>query len=149
MPATHGVGAVPSDEERRLQVALLLLRLGVLSVMVLWSVDKLVAPGHAARVFETFYGVPGLAPAASRAMGVAQLAVVAAFGAGLWKRTTYGLVLTMHAVSTLSSWERYLEPWEGANRLFFAAWPMLAACVALYLLRDRDRLGSWSRRGTR
>jgi len=149
MEATHGSGTVPGDEERRLQVALLLLRLGVLVVMALWSIDKLVAPGHAARVFEAFYGVAGLAPVASRVLGVAQLAVVAAFGAGLWKRATYGLVLAMHAVSTLSSWERYLEPWDGANRLFFAAWPMLAACAALYLLRDRDRLGVWPRRGAR
>ena len=27
------------------------------------------------------------------------------------------------------------------NLLFFAAWPMLAACFALYLLRDLDTLG--------
>jgi putative oxidoreductase len=26
------------------------------------------------------------------------------------------------------------------NLLFFAAWPMLAACIALYLLRDQDTL---------
>jgi len=33
---------------------------------------------------------------------------------------------------------QYLNPWQ--NLLFFAAWPMLAACVALYLLRDADTL---------
>jgi hypothetical protein len=53
------------------------------------------------------------------------------------KRYTYGLVLVFHGVSTLSSWKQYiLEP----NLLFFAAWPMLAACIALYLLRDLDTL---------
>ena len=44
----------------------------------------------------------------------------------------------MHTVSTLSSWRQYLDPFD--NLLFFAAWPMLAACIALYLLRDHDNL---------
>jgi hypothetical protein len=38
----------------------------------------------------------------------------------------------MHAVSTLSSWKMYLTPFaEGPSLPFFAAWPMLAACVTL------------------
>jgi hypothetical protein len=31
-----------------------------------------------------------------------------------------------------------LAPFD--NLLFFAAWPMLAACITLYLLRDLDTL---------
>ncbi len=46
----------------------------------------------------------------------------------------------MHAVSTLSSFRQYLAPFKGPNLLFFAAWPMLAACIALFLLRDLDTL---------
>lgn len=46
----------------------------------------------------------------------------------------------MHGVSTLVSWRDYLDPFEGPNLLFFAAWPMLAACFALFALRDFDRL---------
>jgi hypothetical protein len=34
----------------------------------------------------------------------------------------------------------YFSPWEGANLLFFAAWPMLAAAWALWWLRDYDTL---------
>jgi hypothetical protein len=60
--------------------------------------------------------------------------------AGAWRTWTYGAVLAMHAVSTLSSFRQYLAPFEGPNILFFAAWPMLAACVALFLLRDLDTL---------
>ncbi|MDO9461170.1 MAG: hypothetical protein Q7N95_13810, partial [Alphaproteobacteria bacterium] len=48
---------------------------------------------------------------------------------------TYGAVTVLHAVSTLSAWKMYTVT---INLLFFAAWPMLAACVALYLLRDLD-----------
>jgi len=44
----------------------------------------------------------------------------------------------MHGISTLSSWPRYIAAFD--NLLFFAAWPMLAACVALFLLRDSDTL---------
>ena len=57
---------------------------------------------------------------------------------GAWKSVTYGAVLLLHAVSTLSSYQQYLHPFEGANLLFFAAWPMLAARAALFLLRDVD-----------
>jgi len=57
------------------------------------------------------------------------------------KRFTYGAVLVLHAISTLSSFKHYLTPFEGGNIMFFAAWPMLAACIGLYLLRDLDSLG--------
>ena len=38
------------------------------------------------------------------------------------------------------SGERRLAPFTGGNIMFFAAWPMLAACFALYRLRDQDKL---------
>ncbi len=53
------------------------------------------------------------------------------------KTWTYGAVLLFHAVSTLSSWQMYLG---FDNLLFFAAWPMLAACFTLFWLRDQDTL---------
>ena len=42
----------------------------------------------------------------------------------------------MHAGSTFSAYAQYYDVFN--NLLFFAAWPMLAACAALYLLRDAD-----------
>ena len=33
-----------------------------------------------------------------------------------------------------------LDPFNNPNLLFFAAWPMLAACFTLYYLRDQDTL---------
>ncbi len=129
----------------RIRVSLFALRLGVFVVMLFWSLDKLLNPEHTARVFAHFYRIPDLEAGAALAVGVGQLAVVLAFGAGLWKRWTYGLVLVMHAISTFSSYRQYLEPWE--HLLFFAAWPMLAACLALYLLRDADTLGTVGARG--
>lgn len=125
---------------RRLPVSLLLLRLGVAVVMLAWSIDKLLRPEHAAGVFGAFYGMPGLGETVFYVIGTLQLLVVLAFLAGAWRTWTYGAVLAMHAVSTLSSFRQYLAPFEGPNLLFFAAWPMLAACIALFLLRDLDTL---------
>lgn len=87
-------------------------------------------------MFENFYGIRGPGPAAFAAIGAAELVLILAFLAAIQKRITYGLVLLLHGVSTLASYNQYLDPFN--NLLFFAAWPMLAACFTLYLLRDLD-----------
>ncbi|TVP87437.1 MAG: hypothetical protein EA347_07645 [Thioalkalivibrio sp.] len=124
--------------EKRLELSLLLLRLGVFIVMFFWTLNKFVAPDHASRVFEHFYHLEGLGAGALAAIGAIQLVVVLGFVAGLFRTWTYGLVLAMHAISTFSSWPQYLAAFD--NLLFFAAWPMLAACVALFLLRESDNM---------
>lgn len=120
----------------RIPTALVALRLGVFVVMFMWTLDKFVNSPHALRVFENFYGLGGLGPGLMAAIGVAELILILAFVAGYQKRISYGGVLALHAVSTFSSYRQYLAPFD--NLLFFAAWPMLAACFALYLLRDLD-----------
>ncbi|WP_238062452.1 hypothetical protein [Psychrobacter sp. Ps3] len=72
------------------------------------------------------------------AIGIVQLIIILSFAAGLFKTWTYGLVLLLHTVSTVSTFSLYTRPFD--NLLFFAAWPMLAACIALFLLRDWDNL---------
>lgn len=124
--------------ERRSELALLLLRIGVFIVMSMWSLDKLIQPGHAAAVFESFYFISGIGTEILMVIGLAQLAIEITFLLGLWKFWTYGFVLITHTVSTLSSWKQYLDPFN--NMLFLAAIPMLAACIALFLLRKEDRM---------
>lgn len=122
-------------EKSRIEWALFVLRLGVFVVMLAWTIDKLLSPVHATKVFENFYFISGLGPSIMMGIGLIELVIIALFMAGLYKRFSYGFVLVVHGVSTLSSWKQYfVEP----NLLFFAAWPMLAACFALYLLRDMD-----------
>lgn len=132
-----------NHSDRKLAISLLLLRLGVAAVMLPWAVDKLMRPDHAAGVFASFYALPGLGGSTFAILGVAQILLVLAFVAGIARTWSYGLVTLLHAVSTFSSWRQYLDPLTGPNLLFFAAWPMLAACIALFLLRDRDRLLTW------
>ncbi|MDO8863704.1 hypothetical protein Q6D67_18590 [Haliea sp. E1-2-M8] len=122
--------------EQRIANALLLLRLGVFIVMIMWTLDKFINPQHSGAVFENFYGLSGLSGATFMIIGFLQLLVVLAFVAGFLKRYSYGIILALHSISTLSSWQQYLDAFN--NLLFFAAWPMLAACIAVYMLRDLD-----------
>ncbi len=122
----------------RVRLPLFLLRIGVFIVMSMWTLDKFVRPGHAAGIFKKFYGIDGISPTVFYVIGALELLLLVGFVTGTAKRYTYGLVLLLHAISTLSSYQQYLAPFD--NLLFFAAWPMLAACITLYLLRDLDTL---------
>jgi putative oxidoreductase len=127
-------------KHNRVGIALLVLRLTVFLVMLIWTIDKFVRPDHAASVYERFYFLRGLGPAVMYVIGLVELAILIGFVIGFAPRLTYGLVLLFHAVSTLSSFRQYFHPFENVNLLFFAAWPMLGACFALYYLRDLDTL---------
>jgi len=135
------------DDRNRAAVALLVLRVTVFVVMLIWTIDKFVRPAHAVSVYEHFYFLRGLSPTIIYSIGIAELLLLIGFIIGFAPRATYGFVLLLHAVSTFSSFHQYLHPYEGPNILFFAAWPMLGACFALYYLRDHDTL--WSVCGRR
>ncbi len=128
------------SQKDRLTWSLLLLRLGVFIVMLMWTLDKFVRPEHASSVYEHFYFLGGLGPALFYILGFLELILILVFVTGSWKRISYGLVMVLHGMSTLSSFGLYLDPFD--NLLFFTAWPMLAACIALYLLRDSDTCGT-------
>ena len=123
----------------RISTALLILRLSVFVVMLVWTLDKFIVPEHAARVYEHFYFMPRLNSTVFQIIGTAELLLLAGFLLGWQKRWTYGIVLVIHGISTVSSYQQYLSPFDpSTNLLFFAAWPMLAACFTLYYLRDLD-----------
>ena len=123
-----------------LSFSLFCLRISVFVVFFVWGLDKILNPQHASQVFQTFYFSPSFGPNVSYALGGVQLAIAVGFLLGFKKTLTYGAILLMHLVSTVSSYQQYLAPYDGVNVLFFAALPMLAACLALFLLRDQDTL---------
>ena len=126
------------DSIEKVRNSLFILRLGVFIVMFMWTIDKLVNPDHTVSVFERYYLISGLSETLAFVLGILQMIIIIAF-IGAYKRTySYLAVLIMHTVSTISSYERYLDPWTVPNLLFFAAWPMLAAIVVLFYLRDLD-----------
>ena len=129
------------NSQKHLPLSLLLIRLSVFLVMVMWTLDKFIRPDHASTVYEHFYFIGDLGNGAMYAIGITELLVLIGFVIGFQKKCTYGLVLLFHAVSTLSAAKLYFTPYaDGPNLLFFAAWPMLAACLALFLLRDQDTI---------
>jgi len=127
------------DHDKKLQLSLLFIRVTVFLVMFMWTIDKFMNPGHAAKVYEKFYYIAGLESVVMYVIGAIEIIILLLFLVGYKKKYTYGAVLIFHTVSTLSSFKLYLAPFEGANLLFFAAWPMLAACFTLFLLRDQDK----------
>ncbi len=127
--------------DSRLEISLLIMRVAIAAFMLVWAIDKVIAPEHARAVFANFYFSEPSAATLS-AIGFAQIAVVAAFAAGLARILSYGAILLMHTASTASTYSQLLSPWGGERPqlLFWAAVPVLAAMIALFVLRDRDRL---------
>lgn len=123
--------------EQRLPLALFFLRISVFLVMLMWTLDKFINPEHTAAVYENFYFISGLGNVVFYIIGALQLILIIGFLIGLKKQLTYGLILFLHTISTVSAFKQYLNPYPD-NLLFFAAWPMLAACFTLYYLRDWD-----------
>lgn len=121
---------------KNLELSLFFLRVTVFIVMFAWTVDKFTDPGHGAAILKGFYFIGGASETIVMGMGAIEMVLILAFVAGLWKKYTYGLVLLFHGLTTFASFDRYIPP--DVTLTFFAAWPMLAACITLYLLRDLD-----------
>lgn len=127
---------------QRVSLVLLLTRISVFIALLVWVADKFVQPEHTAAVFQAFYGIGGIGAGIAYLLGAIQLVIIVGFVLGYQKKITYGLVLLMHLASTLVSFPKYLAPFADANILFYASWPMLAACFTLYYLRDLDNRAS-------
>lgn len=130
---------------RRLEIGLLLIRVSTAAFFLVWSLEKILHPEITQRVFSTFYFME-ISTTVAIALGVAQTAVILGFLVGFAKRWTYGALLVMHGISTVSTWERLIDPYTTPNHLFWAAVPALAALAMLYLMRDEDRLFTVSSR---
>lgn len=126
-------------QEQQLKIGLVLIRLSTGIFFLVWSIEKIISPEIAQKVFSKFYSIY-ISSSFSQAVGIVQIIIVLAFMAGLFKTWTYGAILGMHAVSTLSTYKELLNPYEPPNHLFWAAVPLLAALIALFLLRKEDNL---------
>ncbi len=145
-----GLGThVRADRER---IALAILRLSLAAFLMLWGVEKFVLPEATVRIWGSFYGVQ-IGRAIVPVIGLLEGALAIAIGLGFWRRVSYGLGTIVHGISVLSTWRQLVDPWgllSGGppNHLFLAGLPVLAAFIALYLLRARDTwtLDEWRNR---
>ena len=128
---------------RKLEIGLAIIRITTAAFFLIWSVEKIIKPEISQKVFSNFY-FSNISTSVAVILGILQTIVVLLFLAGLFKLWTYGALLGMHAVSTLSSYGPLLDPYTPPNHLFWAAVPTLGALVALFLLRDEDRLWTLS-----
>lgn len=125
-------------DDKKIKISLLFIRLSVFLVMFMWTVDKFINIDHAKKILENFYNINSFNSILIYGLASVEMIVLVLFVAGYQKKYTYGAVLIFHAISTLFSLKHYFSPFEGVNLLFFAAWPMLAACFTLFILRDKD-----------
>lgn len=129
-----------SNEPKHLPLALFFLRLSVFLVFLVWTIDKFVRPSHASTVYQKFYFLPVFPAAAFYLLGILEGVLIFSFLLGIRKKLTYGTVLLLQFISTVSCFPQYLAPFEQINILLYAGWPLLAVCFALYVLRDHDTL---------
>lgn len=134
--------------EKRMKLGLLALRLGIFIVFLVWGLDKILAPAHNTGMIGHYYGV-SITHGTIMALGVAELIFLAAFLLGFFKTWTYGGVLLFHLVTTIVSFKRLLpadmwsKGWGGYEihqLLYFGSIPLLACCIALFLMREEDTL---------
>ena len=124
----------------RLSVAIFILRVGLAGFLLLWSIDKLVAPEGALAIYQFFYHV-SITTDIAYVIGALELLLSLAIMAGFLKTYSYGLGLLLHVTSTIASYQQLLNPF-GGNHLYIAAIPVLAGFIALFLIRRQDNL--WS-----
>ncbi|MFT5767817.1 MAG: putative oxidoreductase [Halioglobus sp.] len=126
-------------DETRLKISLLGLRLGVFIVFIVWTLDKLLNYKHNSGMIMHYYHfeVPRWF---LTSLGLAELILLLFFLARQFKTFTYGVILFAHTVTTLVSAWRLFPPYEVHQLLYFGSLPMLGACVALFLMREKDTL---------
>ncbi len=124
-------------DSKRLQVGLLALRLGIFSVFLVWTLDKIFNPAHNSGMIGHYYYID-VPHTFLLILGIAELIFLALFLMGKFKTLTYGGVLLFHTVTTLASSPRLFPPYEIHQLLYFGSLPMLAACFCLFLMRESD-----------
>jgi len=127
--------------DARLPIALLILRLSLALFLLVWVVEKFVAPESMVGIGAKFYGLE-LTITHVYAIGAVQAVMLLLFTIGAVPLLSYGFFVVIHAVSMGVSYENLLNPYAGPNHLFHAGIAALGALVALLILRHRDTLVS-------
>ncbi len=131
--------------DQRDALAILLLRLGLGWFLLVWAVNKILAPGQYANIWDYFHGI-SIGPDMPYYMGAAQVVLALAIMMGLFRTASYALGFLAHGVTVAVVLPSLLAPFvieKGfpVNRNQAIALAALAGFAALWLLRHRDR---WS-----
>ena len=139
------------NQTRKIEIALLIIRLTAAIFMGLWASLKFIRPEWTQNIFQGSYKIEVLlfflAPISIQfvyVLGVIQIIIVPAFALGLWRTWTYGLMMLMSAAGVLGSLGSYMSYFNYPKNLMLTAIPTLGALIALFILRDLDNLFSLS-----
>ena len=138
-------------------LALVILRWGLAWFLLVWAVNKFLAPGQYMRLWNFVHGWK-IDETIVYYIAAVQVVICVAIMLGAARIFSYGLGLAMHLVSTWAVLPRLLDPFvvkDGfpSNRNLSITVAALAAFIALWLLRHRDHwsFDAWwkARRGNR
>ncbi len=137
---------------RKDALGVLILRLGLAWFLLVWAVNKILAPGQYVKIWGYFHGVE-IGPTSPYFMAAGQLIICACLMLGLWRRYSYAAAFLMHGVTVWVILPSLMAPFlieNGfpSNRNQAIALAAFAGFAALWLLRDHDRwsLDHWWRR---
>lgn len=140
----------------RAPLALLLLRLSLGYFLIVWGINKFLAPGQTVAIWGYFYDIEidKLLPIL---MGAGETAVALAIILGLWRQFSYAIGFLIHGTTVVIIMERLIMPFvinDGfpVNRNYAVALPVLLGFAVIFLLREQDRWSLdvwWAQRRTK
>jgi len=140
----------------RLNIALLILRLGIGAFLFVWASLKFLRPEWMVNVFKNTYKLEWVTQDHAFIVGGLQMLVVVLFLLGVWRTATYGFVMIMHGTGVVGSLLNGGLLFKGGlikaistgnfaigyinfpANLLWTSVATLAALVALFLLRHHD-----------
>ena len=128
-----------NELERRLPQALAVLRITTGIFYLYWALEKFVRPDVNVRIWDYFYRI-SIPLDVSYVVGAVNTLLAVAMIVGFKRRLTYGYWLVFHTLSVASTYRELIHPYTSNNHLFLAGVPIIAIMVALYMLRDWDRM---------
>ena len=122
-----------------LRIPLFATRILIALFLLPWTLMRFTRPESAKGVADKYYGpLGGMPDIVFLIIAIFMAALLLAFVTGVKKRISYGLVLLLHTVGTLTTVPYLIPGTDNFNILFMAALPTIGAMWLLYVLREQD-----------
>lgn len=126
---------------QRFGAALLILRVALGVFLLVWGLEKFIITPQSVAIYDYFYGISA-SDVFAYVLGSLESLLALAIMIGAFRRWSYGIGLLVHSATTVATIRLIVDPWGlisgEPQHLYFAAVPILAGFMALYLLRDLD-----------
>jgi len=126
----------------KIKLPLFFTRLSIAYFLLPWILMRFTDAKAAQGISAGYYKMSWLTEDMVKVIGVLWLLLLIAFVLGFKKRISYGLVLLLHVVGTLTTIPYLIIGMDGMRAVFFAAIPTIGAMWLLYALREHDTIGT-------